>query len=119
MNCTCTTESNSTASIKKLRDLLNLVELLADGLPPYDDPEEYIVSFRSLGEHDGELLLSKIRRLATRCLFTQDTCDWLNITELSNHGYKVGVIEYENCEKNTWNIGAIYTKYGAIYYNAP
>ena len=102
---------------RKLMDLLSIVELTADCLPDNVDTEEYIVSFRTLGEHDGEHLLSRIRKLATKQLFHKNgQLNGIHMEQVRQQQYSIGPIEWEN---NKWSIGAIYTSKGVVYFNSP
>lgn len=97
--------------INILSELLYRVEMYADKVLENTDPEDYIVTFHSYGQHDGELLLSHIRKLASNCFSDKNNT---NADELLTHGYKVGPIEWNN---GVWSIGALYTSRGAIYFN--
>ena len=98
---------------QKLCDLLQIVSLLAD-VSETDDEEDYIITFHDLGQHDGELLLNRIRKLASKVLVdTNGIANLENINILRNYQYRVGPIEYD---KNKWTTTAIYTQKGAIYF---
>jgi len=101
---------------QKLCDLLAMVNLIADSVDTYD-VEDYVVTFHTFGQHDGELLLSRIRKLATKQLFNNDgTYNLTNIEIIRKNEYDIGPIEYD---RNRWTTAAIYTPKGAIYYTSP
>ena len=105
--------------VKTLCELLRLVESSADAFDAEDDPREWMVSFFNSGEHNGELLLSRISKLATECLFSKENeCLWFNISEVIYNGYDVDCADSDMLV-GKWRVGAIYTKRGVIYYNAP